>query len=77
MGAKRKAQGARRSVFSDIQPRECGLTSRGVWIAHKTYFPVLHTTCSLLHSRSLCRQATGGGLRDDTRNGRVADYYSL
>ena len=33
-----KAQGARRSVFSDIQPREW-LTSSGDWIAYGTCLP--------------------------------------
>lgn len=51
-------QGAVFSVISN--KRECWLTSHGKWIAHETYFPVLHYTCSL------------GALRDDTKNSYVA-----
>ena len=40
------------------------------------HFPVLHITCSHLHSRSLRRQATGGALRDDIKNGSLADYIT-
>ena len=69
-------QGAMRSVFSDIQQQEWRLTSRGVWITHEIYFSVLYISFSLLHSRSLRRQATGGALRDDKKNCSVADYIT-